>query len=130
MNFKKSEPFIGKTEMFNNIYEKIKNYYFGSHSDNRAMNIVITGVTGSGKTHLLRAICEKIQKDSDFNREPNTFLNKSNKKALDNSTFNNLRETKGKFPIYASASNCESKLKFLGAWRPILRNIFEAKRKK
>jgi hypothetical protein len=34
-----------------------------------------------------------------------------------------------KLPIFASALNAESRMKFLGAWRPILRNLFEHKRK-
>lgn len=34
-----------------------------------------------------------------------------------------------KLPIFASSINAESRMKFLGAWRPILRNMFEYKRK-
>jgi hypothetical protein len=34
-----------------------------------------------------------------------------------------------KLPIFASSLNAESRMKFLGAWRPILRNLFELKRK-
>ena len=37
--------------------------------------------------------------------------------------------TCSKFPIYASAVNAESRMKFLGAWRPILRNMLEYKRR-
>ena len=34
-----------------------------------------------------------------------------------------------KLPIFASLLNAESRMKFLGAWRPIIRNLFEHKRK-
>lgn len=34
-----------------------------------------------------------------------------------------------KLPIFASSLNAESRMKFLGAWRPILRDLFEQKRK-
>ena len=33
------------------------------------------------------------------------------------------------FPIFASTLNAESRMKFLGAWRPILRNMIEQSRK-
>jgi len=34
-----------------------------------------------------------------------------------------------KFPIYASSVNCETRMKFLGSWRPILRNVLEQYRR-
>jgi len=40
-----------------------------------------------------------------------------------------MKQSSQKFPIYASAVNSESRMQFLGAWRPILRNMLEHKRR-
>lgn len=55
----------------NEIYEKMKQYLFGQRfngtPDNKEpLSIIISGKSGTGKTHLMRALCEKIMKDSDF----------------------------------------------------------------
>jgi hypothetical protein len=34
-----------------------------------------------------------------------------------------------KFPVLASFNNCDARMKFLGAWRPILRKFLELRRK-
>ena len=42
---------------------------------------------------------------------------------------NEKAETKPKLPVFASAPNVESHKSFLGAWRPILRSMFEIRRR-
>ena len=69
MNHKKySEPFIGNKQFINEIYDQIKDFFFGPKSDaaQEPLNIIIQGENGSGKTHAVRALSEKLQRDQDF----------------------------------------------------------------
>ena len=61
--------FQDKIGQVNSIYRDIKEFFI-SHSQHeqtlQSMNIIIQGEIGSGKTHLCRAVCEKLQNDPDM----------------------------------------------------------------
>lgn len=120
-----SEPFIGKSGFMNEIYDKIKQYLFGQrfngspqHKD--PLSIVIAGKSGTGKTHLMRAICEKFMKDTDFQKQQSSVQTMNKTMGLSQSF---LGKASHRFPIYATSNNCDYKMKFLGTWRPILYNM-------
>ena len=107
-----------------------------SHDSDNPLTIIIHGESGLGKTHLARAICEKIQKDSVHILEQlnsvhrqvkNTSFNRSKISINERSNSNYFKDSS--LPIFASTLNAESRMKFLGAWRPILRNMLEKSRK-
>ena len=66
------DPLIGRQNFLNDIYDVIKNFLFNKSpnvEDQDPLVIMLQGETGTGKTHVARALCEKIQKDNDFVRE-------------------------------------------------------------
>jgi DNA-directed RNA polymerase beta' subunit len=60
-----------------------------------------------------------IKGDAEFSHKKNNL----------NSSYLNNKENVAKFPVFASFNNCDARMKFLGAWRPILRNMIELKRR-
>lgn len=118
---KNNSEFIGKQNFINEIYEKIKNFFFSSNTEKLPFSALITGESGSGKTHLVRCLCEKLLKDQDLSRQSNMNMSSLN---VSQSIIK-----QSKLPLFASNINCESRMKFLGAWRPILRNMLEYKRR-
>jgi len=65
---KYTDPFIGNKQFINEIYDQIKDFFFTPKNDaaQEPLNIIIQGENGSGKTHAVRALCEKLQRDQDF----------------------------------------------------------------
>lgn len=53
------------------IYDLIKDFFFNHKMDidKVPLNIIIQGDSGSGKTHAVRCLVEKLQKDQDFLRD-------------------------------------------------------------
>jgi hypothetical protein len=51
------------------------------------------------------------------------------KKAYLSQSFVSLDQNSGEVPVFGSCLNIESRMQFLAAWRPILRNLFLAFRK-
>lgn len=121
---RQSEPFIGKTQFVNEIYEKIKSYLFGQNFSGPPdrkdpLCMAITAVLGQGKTHLVRTICDKLMKDQDFMKQ--NLLIHSTRSGVNSSMQKGSGNSKNF--IYASSNNCDGRMKFLGAWRPILKNM-------
>lgn len=118
---RQSEPFVGKGQFVNEIYEKIKQYLFGQNfTGTRDLKnpicIALTAVLGQGKTHLARTICEKLLKDQDFMKQ-----NVQNSVRSFNTSI--PRHSHMRHFIFAASNNCDFSMKFLGAWRPILKNM-------
>lgn len=128
VNHKKmSEQFIGKSGFMGEIYDNIKQYLFGQKfngppDSKDPLSIILAGKSGSGKTHLMKALAEKIHKDTDFVKQQPTLINTMNKgKSVINSSM--MGKSSFRFPLFATTNNCDQRFKFLGTWRPILHNM-------
>ena len=83
-----NEVLIGRLNFISGIYDEIKTFFVGTpmqflgaqrsqkgneqsrkgekEKDKDPLNIVITGERGSGRTHCVRQLLEKLQKDHEF----------------------------------------------------------------
>lgn len=107
------------------IYEKIKQYLFGqnftgSKEFKNPLCISLSASLGQGKTHLVRTIVEKLYKDQDFMKQ--NMMVHSTRSGMNNSLGAHSK-ARSKHFIFAASNNCDNKMKFLGAWRPILKNM-------
>lgn len=76
-----------------------------NESDVRPYMVAVMGEMGSGKTLFAKCLLDSLKRKRDFMRDDSIAGHGDYK------------------PIYASALNAESQMKFLAAWRPIVQSM-------
>ena len=74
---------------------------------------------------------QKLQSDQDLTQAQQLNAISLNKSALMNQAelMKQATSSQVRLPIFAAAPNAETRMQFLGSWRPILRSMFEFRRK-